>query len=265
MAGRERNKLVFLGCGSSSGVPVIGCSCPVCLSHDKKDERTRSSVYLKLPLGSILVDVSPDFRQQALEYKISSPPHALLLTHTHYDHIGGLEELRAYNFLSGRSIPCYLSHESYKSLEKMYYYHFLPKNDERSYSASFDYHVLPVTRGSFEILGKEVRYCTYTQGTMPVLGFRFGSVAYMTDMKEFDDSAIELVRGVHTLIISAARYGGSKMQLSVNEALEFIERVGPKRAILMHMSHELGYSSLASTLPEGVEPAFDGMEIDFEW
>ena len=262
---KKKSRLLFLGCGASAGVPVIGCSCRVCSSEDIRDKRTRSSIYITTEGGSILVDASPDLRFQALRHAMTVPPDALFLTHTHYDHIGGLEELRAFNFLSGKPIPCYLSHESYIALEKMYYYHFLPRNQERNYTASFDYHLLPSCRGEFDILGKKVCYSTYWQGTMSVLGFRMGNAAYMTDMKEYDETSLELVRGVETLIVSASGFAGSKMQLSVDEALEFIRLAKPKRAIIMHMSHSLGYLDLSSKLPSGVEPAFDGMEIDFEW
>lgn len=254
---------LFLGCGSSTGVPVLGCSCRVCKSADPKNRRLRSSLFITLPNATLLIDAGPDFREQALRHNLIHPPSALLITHPHYDHIAGLEELRIYNFISGKPVLCYLSEESMQALEKIYYYHFIPTTESKNHTANFDFSILEQKEGSFSIQGHQIGYTTYFQGTMSVLGYRFGSLAYITDIKQFDESIFKFLQGVDTLIISAIRHGASRMQLSIDEAIDFSKKVKPSKTILMHMSHELEYEGLLSLLPKDVEPAYDGMQISF--
>ena len=255
-------QFLFLGTGSSSGVPVIGCSCSVCTSQNSKNNRLRSSGLLTIGHKRLLVDVGPDFRQQALSYGITSLD-ALFLTHTHFDHVGGLEELRAFTLKSSRKLPCYLSEESFESVQKLFYYHFHEKDEVSNRRAEFEYHLLKGLHGSFSCLGESFEYFHYIQGNMPVLGFRVGSFAYVTDLKDYSKKMIEHLKGVDILVTSALRFEHSKVQMNVDEAVAFIQAVNAKKSYLMHMSHELEYEKLKALLPGTIEPAYDGLKISF--
>lgn len=257
-------QFLFLGTGSSGGAPVIGCRCSVCTSSHPRNKRLRSSGLLSIGHKKLLVDAGPDFREQALRYNISSLD-ALFLTHTHYDHVGGLEELRAFTLKSDRRLPCFLAEESFESIQKLFYYHFREKESVSNRTAEFDYRVLPGSSGTFRCMDESFEYIHYTQGSMPVLGFRVGSFAYVTDIKEYSDVCLEKVRGVDILVTSALRFGHSRVQMNVDEAVDFIEAVGAKKAYLMHMSHEIDYEYLAALLPPSIEPAYDGSTIAFSW
>jgi phosphoribosyl 1,2-cyclic phosphate phosphodiesterase len=210
----------------------------------------------------ILLDASPDFRQQSLRYKIGKPD-AVFITHTHYDHIGGLEELRAYNFRDPRSIPCYLSRESFENVKKMFYYHFTPRTDKESFVAQFQFQVFHGATGVFYFENMPVHYFTYHQGNMPVSGFRLGGLAYVTDIKEYDSTIVESVKGCDVLVISASRYGRSRTQMTIEEALEFRAKAGARKTYFSHLSHDIEYAKVSALLPSDVQLAYDGLTVEF--
>ena len=256
--------LQFLGSGSSAGVPMIGCHCSTCQSTDQKNHRLRSSVCIRVAGRELIVDASPDFRQQALQSHIAFPT-ALLISHTHFDHVGGLEELRAYNIHAQQPIHCFLSQNSYDDLKKLLYYHFSQKTEEKHFSASFHFHVLDQPTGIFDVHGLTVEYFSYRQGDMTVTGFRFGSLAYVTDIKNYDPSIFDHLRGLDVLIMSAAWVKTSAMQMTIADALDFRSKITPKKTYLMHLSHEIEYHKESASLPPDVALAYDGMEIDFSF
>ena len=256
--------LQFLGSGSSSGVPMIGCHCSTCQSSDPKNLRLRSSVQIRAAGRELLIDASPDFRQQALRYHIPFPS-GLLITHTHYDHVGGLEELRAYNIHTNQPIHCFLSHESYENIRKLLYYHFGQKSEEKHFSAMFHFHVLEEPSGFFDVHGLRVEFFSYSQGAMAVTGFRFGSLAYVTDIKQYDPSLLSHIRDLDILVMSAAWTRPAVMQMSISEALEFRRLVGAKKTYFTHLSHDIDYHKETSSLPPDVSLAYDGLEIDFSF
>ena len=253
--------LLFLGTGSSAGVPVIGCHCRVCLSRDPKNRRLRASALLRWQDKTFLIDAGPDFRQQALLYDIRQID-GLLLTHTHYDHIGGLEELRIYSFRQKGGIPCLLSSSSYSEVKKLFYYLFEQDGEVKNYTSKFDF--IPLDGdGECIFLGLPIRYFSYSQGGMKVLGFRIGDLAYVTDIKNYSPSIFQELQGLSCLVLSALRFTNSNIQFSIDEAIDFAEKVGAKNTYLMHMSHDIEYSHLYNLLPASITLAYDGLELPF--
>jgi phosphoribosyl 1,2-cyclic phosphate phosphodiesterase len=257
-----KGTIQLLGTGASSGIPVIGCSCSTCLSNNPKNKRLRTSAVLRCDGKEFLLDCSPDFRQQALTYNLA-PPRALFLTHTHYDHVGGLEELRVFNIRDGQRIQCYLSRTSFENIKRLYYYHFLPDGPDASFTAKFDFHVLEGLNGNVVVDGLPVSYFTYYQGGMPVTGFRFGSLAYVTDIKTYDEALFLSLKNLEILLIATLRKSASRMQMTLDEAIAFSKKAAPKQTYLFHIAHEIEYVEESSQLPQGVHLAYDGLELEF--
>ena len=255
-------RFLFLGTGSSGGVPAIGCTCAVCISSNPKNTRFRSSGLLTIGSSHLLVDVGTDVRMQCLAHHISSVD-ALFITHSHYDHIGGLEEMRAFTLHKGASLPCFISESDLRNIKKLFYYHFFEIDSVSNRAAKIDYRVLSGSSGHFSFEGVRLEYVQYFQGSMSVLGFRLGSFAYLTDLKTYPEDLIERLQGVQVLVTSALRFDPSKVQMNVDEAVDFIGKIGPQCAYITHMSHELEYEALSAHLPSHIRPAYDGLEISF--
>jgi phosphoribosyl 1,2-cyclic phosphate phosphodiesterase len=238
---------------------MIGCACAVCRSSDPRDRRLRPSIFLEVPgRAGILVDTTPDLRQQALTYGLTRLD-AVLFTHSHADHILGLDEVRRFNFMQGAPIPCYATADVWQSIRRTFYYVFdgipregggIPKIDAREIA------------GPFAAAGVQVVPVPLLHGRMPILGFRFGDFAYLTDCSAIPDQSWALVAGVKTLIIDALRDKKHSTHFTVEEALEAIARVAPAHAYLTHMSHDLGHAETNARLPAGVELAYDGLSLD---
>ncbi len=252
---------MLLGTAASAGVPVIGCKCSVCLSSSLKNRRLRPSGLLQIGGKSILVDVGPDFREQALRFGIDSLD-GLLLTHTHYDHIAGIDELRIYYLQSKKPLPCLLSKESFEDLKKRYDYLFRPIAQGPTISAQLSLQVLEQDEGMVHFLGLNIGYMSYFQGGMKVNGFRIGDFAYISDIRDYNPSIFSHLRGVRTLVLSALREEKSDLHLSLDEAVEFAQMVGSDKTYITHISHAMDHERANQRLPSFVQLGFDGLEMD---
>lgn len=253
---------LFLGTGASSGVPVIGCHCFVCKSKSPYNARLRCSILLTLEGRRFLIDASPDFRIQALSIDLDRID-ALLLTHTHFDHIAGLDELRIFCLREKREIPCLLSEESFEAIKTRYPYLLQRQEPENSFSAKLELFLLKEASGEIFFMDQSIRYVSYFQGGMKVNGFRFKNFAYLPDICQYDDSIFEELAGVEILVIGALSHEKAKMHLSFHEAISFGKRLKVKKTFLTHMNHTVDYETDSKKLPEGVFLAYDGMEILF--
>ena len=253
----KETRLTFLGTGTSQGVPMIGCSCEVCTSDDARDKRLRASVLVDHCGKRFLVDAGPDFRQQMLREGISHVD-AILLTHNHKDHTGGLDDIRAFNYLEKKATQIYCEKYVEDSLRKEYSYAFA----ENKYPGAPEWDVHIIDDKPFCIDGVEIVPIRGKHFTLPVLGYRFGTIAYCTDMNRIPDEEFGKLHGLEHFIINCVRRGRHISHFSLEGALEVAARVGARHTWLTHLSHQLPcYKDLLSELPEGVSPAYDGLVI----
>jgi phosphoribosyl 1,2-cyclic phosphate phosphodiesterase len=254
-------KLTFLGTGTSCGVPVIGCKCPVCCSDDPKDRRLRCSVLVETSSTRILVDCGPDFRQQILPQPFRRID-GILVTHAHYDHMGGMDDVRPYCQFG--EINVYADKNACEGMLQMLPYcfaeHRYPGVPAIGLHEIRPHEVFRI--GDIDILPVRVMH-----GKLPILGFRFGDMAYITDMKSIEEEELELLRGLDVLVVNALRFDKPhhSHQL-VDDAVGFARRVGARRTLLTHMCHDIGLHAKvnAEMLPEDVQLAYDGLMVDFD-
>ena len=253
----KKARLEFLGTGTSQGVPMIGCSCEVCSSSDPRDKRLRASVLVDYCGKRFLVDAGPDFRQQMLRAGVSHVD-AILLTHNHKDHTGGLDDIRAFNYLEKSATQIYCEKYVEESLRKEYSYAFA----EEKYPGAPEWEVHLIDDKPFSIEGVEIIPIRGKHFTLPVLGYRLGDIAYCTDMNRIPDEEFAKLEGLDHFIINCVRRGRHISHFSLEGALEVAARVGARHTWLTHLSHQLPrYEDLLAELPEGVEPAYDGLVI----
>lgn len=253
------NKIVFLGTGTSQGVPIIGCGCRVCRSDDFHDKRLRTSAYIEYEGLRLVIDAGPDFRQQILREGIRELD-AVLLTHMHKDHTGGLDDVRAFNYFMNKGFPVYAEIPVQESLKREYSYAF---GDNR-YPGVPDFILNTIDENPFYINGIEIIPVRAIHYRLPVLGFRFGRLGYLTDANYISPESIEKFKGVDIFVISCIRREKHLSHFSMDEALEVCRIVGARHCFLTHMSHQLAtHSELSGLLPEGVEPAYDGLSLTF--
>jgi phosphoribosyl 1,2-cyclic phosphate phosphodiesterase len=250
--------LEFLGTGTSQGVPVLGCNCDVCKSDDQRDNRLRSSVIVSVNDKKIVIDTGPDFRQQMLRSN-NVDADAVLFTHEHMDHIAGLDDIRAINFLQRKNMPLFGSEGVEESLRRIYHYAFA----ENPYPGAPVIEFNRIENQPFEILGIPVIPIAVKHGRMPVFGFRFGDLTYITDAKYIDDEEREKIRGTKTLVLNALRKKEHHAHLNLEQALELVEDLKPERAYFTHVSHLLGtHEEVEKELPPHVKLAYDGLIVE---
>lgn len=256
----SKAKLTFLGTGTSQGVPMIGCGCEVCNSADPRDKRLRSSAFIQYEGLKILVDAGPDFRQQMLRAGISSVD-AILLTHNHKDHTGGLDDIRAFNYLEKKATHIYCEKYVEESLRKEYSYAFA----EIKYPGAPDWEVHTIDENPFSIKGVNIIPIRGKHFNLPVLGYRFGDIAYCTDMNHIADEEYEKLQGLEHFIINCVRRGRHISHFSLEQAVSVAEKVGAAHSWLTHLSHQLPrHQELLAELPESIRPAYDGLTIGQE-
>ncbi|MGE5244510.1 MAG: MBL fold metallo-hydrolase [Betaproteobacteria bacterium] len=260
-------KVTLLGSGTSSGVPMIGCDCPVCRSADPRDRRMRPSILIEAPGGgrpfadavrSILVDTSTDLRAQALAFDVRRVD-AILFTHSHADHVLGLDEVRRYNVLQRAPIACYGDARTLGDLRRMFDYVFTPPP---VVGGGIPELVLFTISGPFTLGGLEIVPVPLLHGPRTILGFRIGAFAYLTDCSAIPDAAWPLLDGVRTLVLDALRDRPHPTHFSVTEALAVVERLRPARTCFTHIAHDLPHAATCARLPAGVELAYDGLVLD---
>jgi phosphoribosyl 1,2-cyclic phosphate phosphodiesterase len=250
-------ELTFLGTGTSNGIPMIGCHCAVCTSDDPRDQRSRTSAFVRWDDLQILIDTSAELRLQARAAGIEKVD-AVLFTHAHADHTAGFDDLRRFNELGQRHIPVFTGPGTAEMLRERFAYGF---EDVFPFYGGKPDLTLNEIDGPFEVEGHPIMPIPVTHGRFDVLGFRFGPLAYVTDAKVIPDSSMELLAGVDTLVLNALRVRPHPTHLSVQEAVAIIEAIRPRAAYLVHVSHELSHQAAEDLLPEGVHVAYDGLTI----
>ena len=245
------------------GVPLIGCHCDVCASKNPHNRRLRPSALVTFDdERKILIDCGPDFRFQALRESLNELS-GVILTHAHYDHTAGIDELRIYCARQRGPLPCLLSQSTYDDLSLQFKYIFHGDARTKGLVTQFETSILPDRRGKISFLGANVRFNTYDQSGMEVNGFRFGELAYTSDIKTYPETIFEDLRGIKHLVISALRFTHSELHFTVDEAISFAERAGAKHTWLTHIAHELDHERGNAYLPSNVRLAYDGLKIPF--
>lgn len=258
----KTGQLLFLGTGASMGTPVIGCSCDVCQSTDPLNKRFRSSIFCAIGDKRILVDCGPDFKQQALQNKIDRLD-GLIITHAHNDHTAGIDDLRVFPMRTGTPIPCLLSCDTAKDL-KMRFNYLFEDNVYADSPARFRTQEFEGEKGEVVFQGIRMGHFSYRQLGMRVDGLRFGNLAYVSDIKDYTDAIFEHLKGIETLVVSALRFEPTKMHFSVDEAIAFSNKSGAHKTWLMHVSHDMGHAKGNAYLPDNIEIAYDGLQLQFE-
>ncbi|MCB9223301.1 MAG: MBL fold metallo-hydrolase [Crocinitomicaceae bacterium] len=252
-------KATFLGTGTSQGVPVIACNCSTCQSQNPKDKRLRTSLMVSIGDHNVVIDTGPDFRQQMLVNNVQMVD-AVLFTHEHKDHIAGLDDIRAYNFRSQKSMEIYATERVQEALKREFYYVF----------SGFDYPGIPqinlhtISDESIHLCGVDFIPIEVMHYKLPVKAFRIAGLTYITDANYIAPEEKEKIKGSDVVIVNALRKEQHISHFNLEEALELIEELAPKKAYLTHISHLMGlHDEVSKSLPENVEIAYDGLQISF--
>ena len=251
-------KITILGCGTSTGVPMVGCGCPVCASDDPRDKRTRASLLMRYNNHAILIDTSTDLREQALRHRIRRID-AVLFTHAHADHVNGIDDLRGFYFIHKEIIPCYASRETLENLQRGFSYIF-NEHEGSGYTPLLTAHEISAP---FELFGLGVIPIPLLHGKTSSLGYRIGNFAYLTDCSAIPESSQELLQGVELLVVDGLRWTEHPYHFNITGAIAAARQINAPRTVLTHLTHQISYSE-GNKLPPGFELAYDGMEFDLQ-
>lgn len=253
-------RITFLGTGTSQGVPLIGCQCPVCTSADKRDNRLRSSIWVQSDNTSVVIDSGPDFRYQMLRANVAQLD-AIVYTHGHKDHVAGMDDVRAYNFFSKKAMELYATEETQEVLKREFAYVFsgvaypgIPQVNLNTID-----HNTPFTVGYIQFTPILVRHMR-----LDVLGFRIGDFTYITDANYIAPEEMEKIKGSKHLVLNALRKEDHPSHYTLEQAIEIAQQIGAEHTYFTHISHQLGgHAEIESQLPQGIHLSYDGLEIEF--
>lgn len=255
-------KIIFLGTGTSVGVPAIGCACPVCLSSDPRNKRLRSSLYVEAGGRRVVVDTPPDFRAQALAFKLPRVD-AVLFTHSHADHIFGFDDIRRFNTIQNCVIPVYAAEATLADLRRIFDY-----IGKKAPPGLFRPRVrFKTISGPFKVGGIHVYPLPVLHDPKPTLGYRFEAegrtLAYVPDCRKMPDDTVEKLKGVDVMILDALRHRSHSTHLSVSDTVSMLKRIGARRSYLIHMCHDLDHEETQKNLPDSIFVSYDGLTL--EW
>ncbi len=252
-------KVTFLGTGTSQGIPVIACTCDVCISQDSCDKRLRTSILLEDEETTVVIDSGPDFRQQLLRAKVMKLD-GLVFTHEHKDHVAGMDDIRAFNYILNRPVDIYATEQVQLALRREFHYAF----DGNNYPGTPQLIFHTIVKEPFKVGTIELQPILVKHFLLDVFGYRINDFTYITDAKTIPEEEIERMKGTKVLVINALRRETHVSHFSLNEALAMIKRISPKKAYLIHLSHQMGkHADLNKELPSNVECAYDGLELFF--
>lgn len=250
-------KVVFLGTGTSQGVPIIGCGCEVCRSLDYRDKRLRSSAYIEVDDKHLIIDTGPDFRQQMLRESIDHLD-GILYTHAHRDHTAGLDDIRAFNFMQEMDMPTYGTIDVLRQLQTDFAYIF----EKQPYFGLPRLELHEIGSMPFSVSGVRVLPLPVMHMRLPVTGFRIGNFSYITDANHIPDTTVDLLKGTSVLVLNALQIAEHLSHFNLEQALQMVAIIKPERAFFTHISHKLGlHSKIEKLLPPNVQLAYDGLEI----
>lgn len=253
--------ITVLGSGTSAGVPTIGCGCAVCASEDPRDRRLRPSILIRYDERVVLVDTAPDFREQALRERLDRVD-AIIYTHGHADHILGLDDIRPFNYRQKQAIPIYGDEATLATIQRVFRYAF---SDEPSESTKPRLELHTLNGAPFEVFGMEFIPIRLPHGkSLEVLGFRFGSAAYLTDHSDLPEDAKRKLQGLDVLFLDALRHRPHPTHSTVERSLGWVEELQPRRAFFTHICHDLPHQATEAALPPNVRLAYDGLKIDVQ-
>lgn len=250
-------EITFLGTGTSNGIPVIGCECDVCHSSDPRDRRTRTSALVRFGDHSILIDTATELRSQALANDVRCID-AVLMTHAHADHVGGFDDLRRFNELRQEHLPVYANSVTAAAIRERFAYAL---TDLYPFYGGKPDLILHEITGPFYLFGQDVIPIPVLHGRLPIVGFRFGDLAYITDAKEIPSASLDMLRDLDILVLNGLRERSHPTHLSFADAVDIIESVQPHRAYLVHLSHETSHVQAQQLVPAGIEIAWDGLTV----
>ncbi|HZO56937.1 MAG TPA: MBL fold metallo-hydrolase [Bryobacteraceae bacterium] len=255
--GENQLRVLVLGSGTSVGVPTIGCNCDVCTSSDPRDNRLRPSIVFQYDGHTILVDTTPDFRQQALRFEIRKLD-AILFTHSHADHILGLDDIRPFNFRQKDPIPIHAADDTMDAIQNVFRYAF-GEDEVKTHIPKMN--PVRLTGQPFELFGRTVTPIPLMHGRNPIFGYRIGPVAYLTDHSEIPEESFALLEDLDVLFLDALRHKPHPTHSTVDRSLKHVERLRPKRALFTHIAHDLSHARTEALLPNHVRLAYDGLEF----
>ena len=258
-----QGSLLFLGTGGSMGVPALACKCSVCLSTSPFNKRRRSAALFQVAGKNLLIDAGPEIREQLLDAHVDTLDGALL-THSHFDHIACVDDLKGYCYAQKKKLPLLLSPETFEEIRSRTHY-LMDKEKGGDQGLFFEFNLIKELFGSVEFAGLHFEYLSYFQSGMKVTGIKIGNLAYLSDIKDYSQKVIDAISGIDVLVISALRQTTSPMHFSIEEAIAFCRKIQAKKTYFTHVAHDVDFQRESALLPSGVQFAYDGLRIPFDY